>query len=372
MEKVYLDLIEALHRYEPVLLLVDPTAVTRAEKRLSERNLDRSRIHLRAVPINDVWARDCGPIFIRREKGGPGLCQGNGGLCQGNGGLCQGNGGIGPENGSPRRENGSPSTRHENGGPGPRHANGGREEFAITDWIYNAWGGKYPPWDDDNRLPQWFAKTFGLRRFEPGLVLEGGAIETNGEGLFLTTESVLLNPNRNPGTSREEMECALREWLGAEMVIWLGEGLAGDDTDGHIDDLSRFLNPTTVLTMVAEDPQDVNYHALRENHQRLLRARDLNGRPLTVVTLPMPRTRIEGTTVDGSEHVPASYANFYFANGAVLLPLYEERTDRLALELFRKVFPDRKVIGIPCADLVWGQGSIHCITQQLYALDFTV
>lgn len=273
-------------------------------------DLDRITFHLQAV--NDVWARDCGPIFIRREYEG-------------------------------------------------------REEFALTDWEYNAWGGKYPPFDDDNRLPKYLASRYGIKRFEPGMVLEGGSIEVNGEGVLLTTESVLLNPNRNPAMTKDEIEQKLKGYLGVEKIIWLKDGLAGDDTDGHIDDLSRFLNPTTILTMVAEEG-DVNFEALQQNLEILKEATDREGNSFTIETLPLPETRIEGTTVDGSEYVPASYANFYIANRVVLVPVYDERYDGRALDLFKKYFPGREVVGIPCADLVWGQGSIHCITQQLYGI----
>lgn len=313
VEEVYLNLIGVLHRHEPVLLLASAPNLKRAEQKLKEREVDRGQIHLLEVPLNDVWARDCGPIFVRRDTTAG-------------------------------------------------------SEFAVTDWEYNAWGGKYPPYEDDNRLPAWLADRFGLPCFRPGLVLEGGSIDVNGEGVLMTTESVLLNPNRNPDLSRTEIEQVLREYLGVESILWLRSGLAGDDTDGHIDDLARFLSPKTILASVSEDPSGVNYHALKENLEILRRSTDASGEAFEIVTLPLPETRIEGTTVDGSEHVPASYANFYIANGVVMVPLYDERYDEEALELFRNHFPDREVAGIPCADLVWGQGSIHCITQQLYGL----
>ncbi|MDZ7714692.1 MAG: agmatine deiminase family protein [Balneolaceae bacterium] len=264
------------------------------------------RFHLK--PTNDVWARDCGPIFVKNEE----------------------------------------------------------DEFVITDWEYNAWGGKYPPFEDDNKLPAYFADKYDIKLFEPGMVLEGGSIETNGNGILLTTESVLLNPNRNPDLSKEEIEKKLKEYLGVHKIIWLKEGLKGDDTDGHIDDLSRFLNENTILTMVAEEG-DVNYQALHTNFKILREATDLNGEPFNIETLPLPETKIEGTTVDGSEYVPASYANFYIANGVVLVPTYDVRYDEMALDLFENYFPERDVVGIPCADLVWGQGSIHCITQPWYS-----
>lgn len=314
-ERVYLDIIEVLHHYEHIHLLVpDAPYQKKIESFLSTRSIDLKRITFHRQTTNDVWARDCGPIFIRREQNG-------------------------------------------------------KEEFAITDWKYNAWGGKYPPYGDDNRLPKYFADTYRLNRFETGMVLEGGSIEVNGEGVLLTTESVLLNKNRNPGMNKSEIEERLKEYLGVTKIIWLKNGLAGDDTDGHIDDLARFIGPGTILAMTVDDPEDVNYYTLQENLEILEQARDQKGHRFSIETLPLPQTKIEGTTVDGSEYVPASYANFYVANGVVLVPTYDIRYDEEALSLFREYFPDRDVVGIPCADLVWGQGSIHCITQQLYGIE---
>ena len=218
-------------------------------------------------------------------------------------------------------------------------------------------------------MPAYVASTFGLERFTAGMVLEGGSIDTNGRGTLLTTESVLLNPNRNPELSKREIEKRLRDYLGVEQIIWLKRGLAGDDTDGHIDDIARFLNEQTILLVTCQDPDDINYSALKENYEILSYATDINGKQFDIETLPLPRTQIEGTTVDGSENVPASYANFYVANGVVLVPIYNDPHDQEALELFEHYFPDRDVVGIECSDLVWGQGSIHCITQQWYGID---
>lgn len=310
VERVYLDIIEALHKYEPIHLLVPDKGYKKKLSNLfATRSIDLKQIRFHLKSTNDVWARDCGPIFVKNDQ----------------------------------------------------------DDFAITDWEYNAWGKKYPPFDADNKLPKYFADTYGLPRFKPNMVLEGGSIETNGTGTLLTTESVLLNPNRNPDLSKKEIEARLKEYLGVSKVIWLKKGLAGDDTDGHIDDLSRFLNKNTILTMVAEEG-DVNYKALHTNFKILREATDQHGQPFNIETLPLPETKIEGTTVDGSEFVPASYANFYIGNGVVLVPTYDMRYDEMALGLFMHYFPDRDVIGIPCADLVWGQGSIHCITQQLYSI----
>ena len=317
VERVYVNIIEALSKYEPVILLADPSVnADHRNKKLNDTDAELTNVHIFTVPVNDVWARDCGPIFVRKRDG----------------------------------------------------SNSEVPKFLITDWEYNAWGGKYPPFDDDNRLPARFAETFGIERYATGMVLEGGSIETNGEGVLLTTESVLLNENRNPGLEKREIEDKLKAYLGMDKVIWLKDGLEGDDTDGHIDDLSRFLNNNTILTMIADDEQDVNHDALAENLNILKSSRDVNGNPFHIVTLTLPHTKIEGTTVDGSEYVPASYANFYIANGVVLVPVYNSPHDETALNLFEKYFPKRNVIGINCTDLVWGQGSIHCITQQLYGL----
>lgn len=314
VECVYLNIIKVLHTFEPIHLFVADNRVRdHAIKLLEVRGINIERITFHVQPINDVWARDCGPVFVQK----PGRV---------------------------------------------------REEYAIVDWEYNAWGGKYPPFDDDNRLPAYVAERFGFPRFVPGMVLEGGSIDINGDGLLLTTESVLLNPNRNPGFSKKQIEQRLKDYLGVEKVIWLKGGLAGDDTDGHVDDVARFLNEGTILAMTTDDPEDVNYYNLEANLTLLKRARDLTGNTFNIETLPLPKTKIEGTTVDGSEYVPASYANFYVANGVVLVPVYDERYDEQAIELFQSYFPDRQIIGIPCADLVWGQGAIHCITQQWYGV----
>jgi agmatine deiminase len=314
VERVYLEIIAALTRSEPVYVFAANDRIQqRAQKLLDRSNLSIDFKNLRWIirPINDIWARDCGPIFVRKTDDS--------------------------------------------------------DDVAITDWEYNAWGGKYPPFDDDNRLPEFISNEFELPRYTAGMVLEGGSIEVNGVGDLLTTESVLLNPNRNPELSKSDIEKKLYDYLGAQNIIWLGEGLQGDDTDGHIDDLARFLNPQTILTVRTKE-SDPNYTVLEENYERLCSARSVTGASFAIETLPLPQTQTSIPTVDGSEYVPASYANFYIANQAVLVPLYDDKTDGQALELFRHYFPDRDIVGIPCGDLVWGQGSIHCITQQWYGI----
>jgi agmatine deiminase len=312
VEAVYKNIIKTLLKYEPVLLLAaNPEIEKRASTVIGNLKEFPNELRILQNPVNDLWARDSGPIFIKNEQ---------------------------------------------------------KKIVRLTNWEFNSWGGKYPPWSDDNRIPECISNTFEIGRYSPGKILEGGSIETNGDGLFLTTESVLLNSNRNPELSREEIEKMLKHYLGAEKIIWLKQGLKGDDTDGHIDDLARFVNKNTIVTALTEDHSNPNHDALYENLNILLNSTDLSGNPLNVITMPLPDTKIFDSTVDGSDHVPSSYANFYLANGAVLLPLYNSVTDQQALDIFSTLFPDRKIEGISCNDLVWGQGSIHCITQQLYGM----
>jgi agmatine deiminase len=239
-----------------------------------------------------------------------------------------------------------------------RESAAGRDR-AIVDWGYNAWGGKYPPFDLDDAVPQHVAKLRGLPLFSPGIVMEGGSLEVNGAGTLLTTEACLLNPNRNPHLNRAQIEQYLCDYLGVRHVLWLGDGIVGDDTDGHIDDLTRFVNPTTVVTVVEEDPQDENYGLLQENLHRLRTMKDQDGQPLRIVELPMP-----GLVECEDQRLPASYANFYIANRQVIVPTYHHANDARALEILQREFPDRKVVGIDSSDLIWGLGSFHCISQQ--------
>ncbi len=314
-EHVYADILEALVPHEKVLLMVaNDDAQQAAASMIQNRNIDWNRVRLVRMPTNDVWVRDYGPITLIRK--------------------------------------------FEAQVPG-------QKEPVMCDWGYNAWGGKYPPYESDNTVPKKLAELLDYPLVVPGMILEGGSIDVNGNGFLLTTESVLLNPNRNPEMSRFQIEKNLRKYLGVENIIWLKNGLKGDDTDGHIDDLARFVAPRTIIVSGSEDPADPNYETLRENREILANVTDCKGVPFKIFDLPMPATRINDTTVDGSEYVPASYANFYIANGCVLVPLYDDRYDHQVLALFRKLFPDRHIKGIPCKNLVWGQGSIHCITQQV-------
>ncbi|HTH48356.1 MAG TPA: agmatine deiminase family protein, partial [Candidatus Limnocylindria bacterium] len=265
---VYAALIRHLVKVEDVHISVwnaEMEAWVRGLLREHGTPLDRVSFH--HFPSYEPWCRDHGPIFLVRE--------------------------------------------HE-----------GRHERAIVDWGYNAWGGKYPPFDLDDAVPQHVAKLRGLPLFSPGIVMEGGSLEVNGRGTLLTTEACLLNPNRNPDLTKPEIEQYLRDYLGVTHILWLGDGIIGDDTDGHVDDLTRFVNPTTVVTVVEEDPDDENYAPLKENLERLRRMKDQDGRLLRVVELPMP-----GVIEFDGQRLPASYANFYIANQIVLVPTYRDAND---------------------------------------------
>ena len=251
-------------------------------------------------PTNDAWCRDYGPIFVQR---------------------------------------------------------GG--EQLILDWGHNAWGGKYPPFDLDDVIPSRIAAEFGIPVAHPGMILEGGSIDVNGCGTLLTTEACLLNPNRNPDLSREQIEQRLRDWLGVTHILWLGEGIVGDDTDGHIDDITRFTDEHTVVTVVEADPHDDNYALLQDNLHRLKTMTDQDGAPFRIVTLPMPHP-----VVYQDQRLPASYANFYIGNDVVLLPTYNAARDGIAQATLQSLFPTRRVVPIDCTDLIWGLGAFHCLTQQ--------
>jgi agmatine deiminase len=233
------------------------------------------------------------------------------------------------------------------------------KSLVITDWVFNAWGNKYKPYDLDNLVPQKVAKALNIPSVQPGIVLEGGSIDVNGKGTLLTTEQCLLNENRNPHLNREQIEGYLRDYLGITKVLWLKEGIVGDDTDGHIDDIARFVNETTIVTVVEDDPQDENYALLQENLSLLKEMTDQDNKPFTIIELPMP-----DPVVFQDQRLPASYANFYIANQAVLVPTFRCKQDQKALDILQRLFPNRQVVGVDCVDLVWGLGTIHCSTQQ--------
>ena len=270
--------------------------------------LQMDRLFFHQIPTNDAWCRDHGPNYVFRQKEG-------------------------------------------------------RSEKVILDWGFNAWGEKYTSYHEDNAVPKRIASLQNLPLVSPAMILEGGSIDVNGKGLVLTSEACLLNPNRNPAMSREQIEQKLSQYLGIEKVLWLGDGIAGDDTDGHVDDMARFVNESTVVIAVEDDPTDVNYEALQENYNRLKTFTDLNGNPLHVIKLPMPSP----FSYDGFR-LPASYANFYIANTVVLVPTYNCPQDQKAIAILQEYFPDRRVVGIDCSNLVWGLGAIHCITHEEPAL----
>jgi len=312
---VFARLAAAIASFEPLRILIatehDAEEIRRMIGLAGEASGERGdgaavleRVELVAVATNDSWIRDHGPIFVNRA---------------------------------------------DSGTPG---------QIAL-DWRFNSWGEKYGAFDLDDATPRRLAERYGFEVAATGIVLEGGSIDVDGEGTLLTTESCLLNPNRNPTMNRREIEDALKEWLGVSAVLFLGEGIAGDDTDGHVDDLARFVAPGTVVTVVENDPGDANYRALEENLTRLGAMRDAAGRRLRIERLPMPPALFhEGI------RVPASYANFYILNDGVIVPTFGCAADDEALTTIGRLFPGRRVVGIPSTDLVWGLGAVHCLTQQ--------
>lgn len=235
-----------------------------------------------------------------------------------------------------------------------------RSSKAIVDWGYNAWGDKYPPYDLDDVIPTLIGEKLDLRVFHPGIVMEGGSVEFNGKGTLLTTEACLLNKNRNPHLSKYEIEQYLIEYYGVEHILWLHDGIVGDDTDGHIDDITRFVSEDTVVTAIEKDRSDENYDILMGNLRLLQKMELLDGRRLNIVELPMPH-HIEYE----EQRLPASYANFYISNEKVIVPTFrDDKNDIEALEVLQECFPDRKVVGIDSVDIIWGLGSFHCLSQQ--------
>ncbi|MFL2904020.1 MAG: agmatine/peptidylarginine deiminase [Limisphaerales bacterium] len=230
---------------------------------------------------------------------------------------------------------------------------------AVLNWGYNAWGEKYPPYDLDNAVPEHIASVRGLPCFTPDMILEGGSIEVNGQGTLITTESCLLNPNRNPALDRAAIEQRLSDYLGVRKVLWLGEGIAGDDTDGHVDDLTRFVDAQTVVTAVEPDSQHPNHPPLQVNLQRLQAMCTQDGDSLRVIELPMPKP-----VLDQGERLPASYANFYIGNRTVLMPAFGQSRDADAQAILQQCFPSRRVLPLDSTDLIRGLGSFHCLTQQ--------
>lgn len=229
----------------------------------------------------------------------------------------------------------------------------------IVDWNYNAWGDKYPPYDLDDVIPTRIAEHYGLPVYYPGIIMEGGSVEFNGAGTLLTSTACLLNPNRNPHLNQEQIEGYLRNFYGVEQILWVDEGIVGDDTDGHIDDTVRFVNEDTVLTVVESNKQDENHAILQHNLKQLQQMRLLNGKQLNIVELPMP-----DAVVYEDQRLPASYANFYISNQHVIVPTFRCDKDDQALSIIQQCFPERTVVGIDSTEIIWGLGSFHCLSQQ--------
>ena len=304
VKDVWVEIVRAISPGEKVRLLVnDGVTEEEAAARLRAGGADMDHVSIIRIPTVDVWMRDYGPTFITKR--------------------------------------------------------GGTNRLALNDWVFNAWGRKYDSYLQDDTVAREITRLLGVPAFESGLVLEGGSIDVNGDGTCLCTEQCLSNPNRNPHLKKREIEQTLEDFLGVSHFIWLGEGVVGDDTDAHVDNLARFVNPTTVVCALEEDPNDENYAPLRENYERLQTATDQKGQRLTVVPLPQP-----GRVEHERTRLPASYANFYIANQAVLVPVYNHPNDRVAIGTLESLFPRRSVVGIPCNTLVCGLGAIHCITQQ--------
>lgn len=233
------------------------------------------------------------------------------------------------------------------------------QKKVVVDWGYNAWGNKYPPFDLDDVIPTSIARHFQLPVYHPGIVMEGGSVEFNGKGTLMTSTACLLNPNRNPHLSQEQIEQYLRDYYGVNQILWVDEGIIGDDTDGHIDDTVRFVNEDTVIAVVEQNTGDENYELLQQNLRQLSKMRLTDGRSLHIVELPMPRA-----VVYEDQRLPASYANFYIANRYVIVPTFRCDLDDLALQIISDCFPDRKTVGIDSTDIIWGLGSFHCLSQQ--------
>jgi len=234
-----------------------------------------------------------------------------------------------------------------------------QQKKVVVDWGYNAWGNKYPPFDLDDVIPTSIANQFQLPVFHPGIVMEGGSVEFNGKGTLLTSTACLLNPNRNPHLNQQQIEQYLRDFYGVHQILWVDEGIVGDDTDGHIDDTVRFVNEDTVLTVIEQDVKDENYQLLQHNLRQLSAMKLADGRSLNIIELPMPNeVNHEG------QRLPASYANFYIANKHVIVPTFRCNRDDQALSIISKCFPDRQTVGIDSTDIIWGLGSFHCLSQQ--------
>jgi agmatine deiminase len=300
---IYSNFIKHVSEGEKVNInVVDEVVKKKAIGHLHGVGADLKNIQLFIHPTNDAWCRDHGPAFVINPK---------------------------------------------------------EKKKMIVDWGYNAWGGKYPPFDLDDNIPTLIAKHYNLPVHYPGIVMEGGAVDFNGKGTVLTTTSCLLNENRNPHLNQKQIEEYLHNYYGVENILWLGDGIVGDDTDGHIDDLTRFVNHDTVVTVVEADKKDENYKTLQENLKALNKLRLESGKQMNIVELPMP-----SAIVYEDMRLPASYANFYISNKYVVVPTFRDKNDEKALTILEQCFTDRKVIGLDSWDIIWGLGSFHCLSQQ--------
>ena len=306
VEPVMVKAVAALSRSETVRINVLDRRHEEHVKALLSGQVEEKRVLFHRFATNDAWCRDHGAIFVAREGGSP------------------------------------------------------AERALALDFRFNAWGGKYPPFDLDDRIPAQMAAALGVPAWPIDMVLEGGSIDVNGRGALLTTEQCLLHPNRNPHLDKAAIEQKLRDLLGVQQIIWLGNGIAGDDTDGHVDDLTRFVAEATVITVIESDPADENHAALAENRERLDEVRLADGRRLDVIELAMPRP----LTFKG-DRLPASYANFYIGNRVVLMPAFNDPADEPNRRLLAGCFPGREVVAIDCSDVVLGLGTFHCLTQQV-------
>ena len=300
----YAQFIRELALSEEVCINVNDEAMKAAALgHLVAAGADLSRIRFYLHPTNDAWCRDHGPAFL-----------------------------INPA---------------------------AEQKKVVVDWNYNAWGNKYPPYDLDDRIPTRVAESLGLPVYYPGIVMEGGSVDFNGRGTLITSRACLLNENRNPDLNQEQIEGYLREFYGVQQVLWVGEGILGDDTDGHIDDTVRFINADTVLAVVEENKSDENYQILQDNLAELGRMRLFDGSQLNIVELPMP-----DPLVYQDQRLPPSYANFYLCNSSVIVPTFRSKKDDRALQIIAGCFPDRRVVGIDSTEIIWGLGSFHCLSQQ--------
>lgn len=305
VEPVMVRMVAALARHEHVRINVLDQNHERHVAGLLDGRVRSEHVHFHRIPTDDAWCRDHGAIFLSGTNGA---------------------------------------------------------RLHALDFRFNAWGGKYLPYDRDDAVAAQMAAALGVPCTSVDMVLEGGSIEVNGAGTLLTTEQCLLHPNRNPGLSRVEIETCLCTLLGVRQILWLGDGVAGDDTDGHIDDLTRFVAEDTVVTVVESDRGDENHLPLAENRERLAAMRLPDGRPLNVVEIQMPKP-----VVYRGDRLPASYANFYIGNRSVLMPAFDDPADEAARAALAACFPDREVVAIDCTDLVLGLGTFHCLTQQVPA-----